>query len=189
MSEGGAGQGWPLALHAVARRAGAARWLDARLFETLGGWVSSVPEPEIKIALAVQASHHGWHATLWAERLPTLHDVEPSSWVGPASAGVESAVDLLASATLSVERLVGVHRVLLPRLVAAHTEQLEAACPVTDAPTIRTLGLVRRDEIADQLVGERLLQGLLLTKANVQRAAAQQAAVESLLAEAGPLLG
>ncbi len=48
-----------LDLFGTARRAGAARWLDARLFEILGGWVAGVPEPEVKIALATQAGHHG----------------------------------------------------------------------------------------------------------------------------------
>jgi len=180
--------GW-LDLHATARRAGAARWLDARLFEIVGGWVAAVPEPEVKIALAAQASHHGWHATLWGERLPTLHGVDPASWVGPPSAGVEQAVELLGTASGTVERLAGLHRALLPRLAAAHASHLDSASPVADAPTIRTLRLVLRDEVEDQQAGERLLQGLLGAAADVERAAAQQAAVESLLAEAGPLLG
>lgn len=175
-------------LQATARRAGAARWIDARLFEVLGGWVPSVPEPEVKIVLATQASHHGWHAQLWAERLPTLHGVDPSSWVEPAP-GVEPAITLLAAAEGTVERLVGLHRVLLPRLAAAHAEHLAAASPVADGPTIRTLRLVLQDEVEDQRTGERLLQPLLRTRADVERAAACQVEIESLLAEAGPLLG
>lgn len=183
------GGGLFLDLHATARRAGAARWLDARLFEVLGGWVPTVAEPEVKIALAAQASHHGWHAGLWGERLPTLHDTDRASWARPASAGVEEAVALLAGAAGTLERLVGVHRALLPRLVAAHSEHLASTSPVADAPTIRTLRLVLNDEIEDQRIGERLLQPLLSSRAEVERAAAHQAAVESLLVEAGPLLG
>ena len=177
-----------LDLHATARRAGAARWLDARLFEILGGWVASVPEPEVKIHLATQAAHHGWHATLWDERLPTLHDVDPSTWVQPAP-GVQPALARLAEATGTVERLVGVHRVLLPRLIAAHAEHAEQASPVCDGPTVRTLRLVLQDEQEDQRAGERLLHQLLQTRADVERAAAHQVAVEALLVEAGPLLG
>lgn len=178
----------PLDLHATARRAGSAQWLDARLFEILGGWVASVPEPEVKITCATHAAHHGWHASLWASSLPTLHDVDPASWARPASARVEEAVEVIAGATGTLERLVGVHRVLLPRLSFAHTEHLEAASPVADGPTSRTLRLVLSDEAQDQLVGERLLQRLLGTRADVSRAAAHQAAVEALLVEAGPLL-
>jgi hypothetical protein len=176
-----------LGLQATARRAGAARWLDGRLFEILGGWVASVAEPEVKIALAAQSSHHGWHATLWDERLPTLHDVDRAGWIAPAP-GVEPAVERIAAATSTVERLVGVHRVLLPRLAAAHARHLEVASPLADAPTIRTLRLVLQDELDDQRTGERLLQSLLRSTADVERAAAHQAAVECLLVEAGPLL-
>lgn len=177
-----------LDLHATARRAGSAQWLDARLFEILGGWVASVPEPEVKITFATHAAHHGWHASLWVSRLPTLHEVDPASWARPASARVEEAVEVIAGATGTLERLVGVHRVLLPRLSAAHTEHLEAASPMADGPTSRTLRLVLSDEAPDQLVGERLLQRLIVSRADASRAAAHQAAVEGLLVEAGPLL-
>lgn len=175
-------------LHATARRAGAARWLDARLFEILGGWTASVPEPEVKIALAAQAAHHGWHATLWDDRLPTLHGVDPATWIAPAPA-VEPAVAALAEATGTVERLAGVHRALLPRLIAAHASHLEAASPVADGPTIRTLRLVLQDERDDREAGERLLLRLLATRADVERAAAAQVAVEALLAGAGSVVG
>lgn len=177
-----------LDLQAAARRAGAARWLDARLFEILGGWVASVPEPEAKMAFATQAAHHGWHATLWDERLPTLHGVEPASWIAPAP-GAEPAVAALAQTTGTIERLAVVHRVVLPRLVAAHVSHLDTASPVSDGPTIRTLRLVLQDEREDREAGERLLQQLLASRADVERAAAAQVAVEALLAEAGPLLG
>jgi len=177
-----------LDIHAGARRAGASRWLDARLFEIVGGWVASEPEPEVKITFANHASHFGWHASLWGERLPSLHDVDPASWVHPGE-GVEPAVTRLAEAVGTVERLVGVYRVLLPRLAAAHAEHLGAASAVTDGPTIRTLRLVLGDELEDQRAGERLLHTLLRTPPEVDRAAAHQAAVESLLAGAGPLLG
>ena len=177
-----------LDLHATARRAGAARWLDGRLFEILGGWVTSVAEPEVKVLLATQSAHHGWHASLWDERLPTLHDVDPASWIGPAP-GVEAVVARLAEATGTIERLVGVHRALLPRLAAAHADHLERTSAVADGPTIRALRLVLQDEHEDQRAGERLLHRLLGTAGDVDRAATQQAAIEALLVEAGPLLG
>ncbi len=175
-------------LQATARRAGAARWLDGRLFEVLGGWVPTVAEPEVKIAIATHAAHHGWHASLWDERLPTLHDVDPASWIA-AAPGIEPVVERIAAATHTVARLVGVHRVLLPRLSAAHAAHLESASPVSDGPTIRTLRLVLQDELEDQRAGERLLQALLRSPVDVERAARHHAALDSLLAEAGSLLG
>lgn len=184
----GGGKGWPLDLQATARRAGAARWLAARLFEVVGAWVATVPEPEAKIALATQSCHQGWHAGLWGERLPALHGVDPVTWVRPASPGVEEAVTALAAAPTTVERLAGLHRCLLPRLAAAHTDHLERASEVADAPTIRTLGLVLADLTLDQRAGERLLQRLLADPADIRRAAEGQAGLECLLVAAGPLL-
>lgn len=175
-------------LQATARRAGAARWLDARLFEVLGGWVPTVPEPEVKIAVATHSAHHGWHASLWDERLPTLHDVDQASWIA-AAPGVEAVIERIAAATDTVERLVGVHGVLLPRLSAAHAAHLTSASPVSDGPTIRTLRLVLQDELEDQRAGERLLQSLLRSPDAVERAARHHAAIESRLVEAGSLLG
>lgn len=188
MSDTATGTAWP-DLHATARRAGASRWLAGRLFEILGGWVAEVPEPEVKIVLATQASHFGWHATLWTERLPTLHDVDRAGWIGPATAEIEEAVASIAAATATIERLVGVHRVLLPRVAAAHAQHLGVASPVADAPTIRTLRLVLQDEDEDQQAGERLLHDLLHSRVEGERASAHQAAIESLLAGAGPIFG
>ena len=98
--------------------------------------MAAVPEPEVKIALATQASHHAWHAALWGERLPTLHDVD----------GVCSTAILV--------------RVL------------------------RRLGAQ-----VDFYVPSRLEDGYGLSLRTVERAVAQQASVECLLAEAGGLLG
>ena len=177
-----------LDLHATARRAGAARWLHARLFELAGGWVATVADPEAKIALATHSAHHGWHAGLWGARLPTLHGVDPDTWVRPASAGVEEAVATLAGAPTTIERLAGLHRCLLPRLWAAHADHLERASAVADAPTIRTLRLVLSDLVEDQRAGERLLQRLLVDPVDIRRAAERQAGLECLLVAAGPLL-
>jgi len=182
------GLGRGLGLQATARRAGAAIWLDERLFEILGGWVATTAEPEVKLLVAAQSAHHGWHAGLWAERLPSLHDVDPASWVAPAP-GVEAAVDRIATADGTIERLVGVHRVVLPRLAAAHAEHLDACSPVADGPTIRTLRLVLQDEWEDQRAGEHLLQRILRSRDDVERAAAHQASVEALLVAGGPVLG
>lgn len=173
-----------LDLHASARQAGSARWLDARLFEILGGWVASVPEPQVKVAFASQSHHHGWHAGLWGERLPTLHDVDPATWVAPAP-GLEEVMDFLAGATDTIDRLVGVSRVLLPRMSAAHTRHLQVASPVSDGPTLRTLRQVLRDETEDQQTGQRLLDGLLVSPTEQVRAGLFQTVSEFRLKDIG----
>ena len=66
----------------------------------------------------------------------------------------------------------GVFRVLLPRKVAAYTYHRNGTSTITDAPTIRTLDFVLQDELADWREGEMLLQSLISTPAEVERAAA-----------------
>ena len=41
-----------LSLEQSARRMGAYRWIEERMFEALGAWSVSVPEPEVKVSLA-----------------------------------------------------------------------------------------------------------------------------------------
>ena len=58
-----------------ARRLGHYRWASIRLFEVLGSWVASVPEPDVKVFLAAASRRHGWHADLLRERLPEVREL------------------------------------------------------------------------------------------------------------------
>jgi hypothetical protein len=181
--------GLPLPLMDAARLIGHYRWVEARLFETMGGWAATVPEPEPKVRLSDDSLHHAWHAELWWDRLPELHDVDPGDFTVPATAGVEAFMAALARPAGTIERLVGVYRVLLPRKVAAYSAHLELASRGTDGPTIRALRLVLADERADWQHGERMIQRLLETSADVAQAARHQAQLEALLVAAGGIAG
>ena len=50
---------------------------------------------------------------------------------------------------LTLEKLVGVYRVLIPHKIAAYTYHLNNTSTITDAPTIRSLRLVLNDELED----------------------------------------
>ena len=58
-----------------ARRVGIYKWIEMRLFETLGGWVATVPELDVKLVLGRHCYHHAWHAELWDKRLPELREM------------------------------------------------------------------------------------------------------------------
>ena len=57
-------------IEAFAVLAGRYRWLEQELFQILGGWVATVPEPEVQAVLSTHSFHHAWHAQLWRERQP-----------------------------------------------------------------------------------------------------------------------
>jgi hypothetical protein len=161
---------------------GGNRWLEMRVFEIMGGWVSTVPELDIKLALATQSYHHAWHAELWEDRLPVLAGIDADELTTPASDGFERLIAILAEpGTSTIERLAGMYRVLLPRKISAYRAQQGAASVVAEAATMRALDLVLRDEVADWQEGEALLQSLLSSPAEVTRAAEHQARLESLL--------
>jgi hypothetical protein len=147
-------------LEESARRIGHHAWIEQRLFEILGGWVTAVPELEAKAVLATQSYHHAWHAELWHGLLPSVPQLHAPDLVTPADPGTAQQIDSLTAATGTVERLSGLYEVVLPGLIAAYTDHLERATPVTDGPIIRALRLVLADEEEDARTGGRVLQAL-----------------------------
>ena len=179
-------------LEESARRVGHFQWIEMRAFEALGGWVATVPEPEVKLLLAVHAPHHAWHAELWHDRLPKLQEMPPERFVGPANDELVAFVAALTEPVApeqTIEKLVGAYRVLLPHLVAAYEHHRDQCSTVADGPTIRTLGFVLQDDAADVHEGELLLRALLRTPADARRAEDHQAELEGLLRAAGGIAG
>jgi hypothetical protein len=90
---------------------------------------------------------------------------------------------------LTIEKLVGVYRVLIPHKIAAYTYHLNNTSTITDAPTIRSLKFALQDEFDDWRDGEMLIQSLIETDDEVDRATAHQARLEKLLLAAGGIAG
>ena len=176
----------------TARRVGNYKWLEMRLFEVLGGWVATVPELDVKIRLGAHCYKHAWHADLWNKRLPELREMNTERLTEPANDAVVAFVDAMCepeSPDQTIEKLVGVYRVLIPHKIAAYTYHLNGTSTVTDAPTIRSLNFILGDEFDDWRDGEMMIQSLIETPEEVDRAAAHQARLEKLLLEAGGIAG
>jgi hypothetical protein len=196
----------------TATRIGWYTWLEMRLFEVLGTWVAVVPQPELKERLATHCYHHAFHAELWHKRLPEFGEVNPESLVRPPSPGVEAVLDALVGPTpvgagdddgdddrgdrgaaaepgASIDRLVGFYRVVLPRLIGAYTFHQNGAAHVTDAPTIRILDLCLRDDQEQWRDGELMIQTLLGSEAEVDRAIDRQRLMDKLVVGAGGIVG
>jgi hypothetical protein len=179
----------PLSIEEAARRIGTYKWVEMRLFEILGGWVSTVSEPQVKMLLGEQCHHHAWHAELWHHRLPELREMNAEHLTGPANNEVAACLEAVSHAESTIERLVGVFRVLTPHSISTYSAHLDATSAVTDGPTIRSLQLVLTDQNADWRSGERILQTLLRTSDDVAVAAHHQAKVETMLIAAGGIAG
>ncbi|MBV8949956.1 MAG: hypothetical protein JOZ99_03710 [Actinobacteria bacterium] len=174
------------------RRVGNYKWIEMRLFETLGGWVATIPELDVKMVLGRHCYHHAWHSELWHKRLPELREMNPDRLTQPANDELVAFVDALRepeAPELTIEKLVGVYRVLAPRLIAAYTYHLNATSSITDAPTMRSLRFALQDELDDWREGEMLLQSLIESADDVDRAARRQAELEALMVRAGGVAG
>jgi hypothetical protein len=175
-----------------ARRVGHYKWIEMRLFEVLGGWVATVPELDVKLRLGTHCYHHAWHAELWHKRLPELREMNPDRLTVPPNDELVAFVDALTepeAPELTIEKLVGAYRVLIPAKIAAYTYHLNNTSTITDAPTIRSLTFILQDEMADWRDGEMMLQSLITDDVELQRAVDHQAKLQKLLLAAGGIAG
>lgn len=175
-----------------ARRVGNYKWVETKLFEVLGGWVATVPELDVKMRLGTHCYHHAWHAELWHKRLPELREMDPERLTAPANEELVAFIDAVTEPEgpgETIEKLVGVYRVLIPHKIAAYTFHLNNTSTITDSPTIRSLNFALHDEFDDWRDGEMLLQSLIETDDEVQRAADHQAMLEKLMLKAGGIAG
>ena len=176
----------------TARRVGSYKWIEMRLFEALGGWVATVPELDVKMRLGTHCYKHAWHADLWNKRLPELREMNTERLTSPANEAIEAFMEAVTEPEgpgQTIEKLVGVYRVLIPHKIAAYTYHLNNTSTITDAPTIRSLRFILADEFEDWRDGEMLLQSLIETDEEVQRAADRQAHLEKIMLSAGGVVG
>jgi hypothetical protein len=163
-----------------------------KLFEALGGWVATVPELDVKMRLGTHCYKHAWHAELWHKRLPELREMNPERLTAPANDAMVRFIEAMTepeAPELTIEKLVGVYRVLIPRFIAAYTYHLNGTSEITDAPTIRSLKFILQDEFDDWRDGEMILQSLIETPEEAARAAAHMQKLEAIMIEAGGIAG
>jgi hypothetical protein len=175
-----------------AKRIGHYKWIEMKLFEALGGWVATVPELDVKMRLGTHCYHHAWHADLWHKRLPELREMNPDRLTVPPNDHMIHFVEAMTepeSAEHTIEKLVGVFRVLLPHKIAAYTYHLNNTSQITDAPTIRSLNHILQDEMNDWREGEMIIQSLIETDEEVDRAVAHQRRLEKIMLQAGGIAG
>lgn len=180
------------------RRVGRYRRIEARLFEILGGWVASVPEPEAKLLLARHSHHHAWRARLWDDHLDVgAGGAFPGAPGDVGADGAEEGLEAFlavvagpgAGADPTVGRLAGTHRVVIPRLVAAYRLHLDECSPVADGSVMRSLHLVIGEEERDRVEGEALLGALIDgSRERTARVDLRVEGLEARLAAAGGLV-
>lgn len=176
----------------TAKRVGHYKWIEMRIFELMGGWVATVPELDIKLRLGTHCYHHAFHSELWHKRLPELREMNPDRMTVAPNAEFEAFVEALGApeaSDLTIEKMVGLYRVLLPYLIAAYTYHRNNTSSITDSPTIRSLDFCLQDDMEEWREGEMIIQSLIQTPEDAQRAASHQAELTGLMLAAGGVAG
>jgi hypothetical protein len=113
-------------------------YFERRLAQGLGSWTLTIPDFEVKLETG---RHLFWHADAahhlrerLSEQERRLNEVDAFR-----DAEIDLLIDELLSAEDTPELLVGIHQVVGRALEVAYRHHIDDTCPVTDAPTIRTL--------------------------------------------------
>jgi len=163
-----------------------------KIFELMGGWVATIPELDIKLRLGTHCYHHAFHSELWHKRLPELREMSPEKVTLPANDEFVSFIEALSAPEApdqTIEKMVGMYRVLLPHLIAAYTYHRNNTSSITDSPTIRSLDFCLQDDMDEWREGEMIVQSLIKTSEDAQRAADHHAKLTSLMLAAGGVTG
>ena len=166
------------------------RYVVERMTRILGGWIALTPELSAKLLLGRHVWDNAQHADAWGKRLPELRAAAHVS--EPASEQLVVFMDALEEAEApgqTIERVVGVYRVLKPHLLATYEAHLARANPVYEPPTCRILARCIEDERRHVTAGETILRHLLRSAALEERARACEARLWGLLQAAGGVTG
>ncbi len=176
----------------TAARVGNYKWIEMRIFELMGGWVATIPELDVKFRLGTHCYHHAFHSELWHKRLPELREMNPERLTRAPNPELEAFVEALGAPEApgqTIEKLVGLYRVLLPHLIAAYTYHRNNTSQIADSPTIRSIDFCLLDDMEEWREGEMIIQSLLQTPDDVDRAAQHQASLTKLMLAAGGVTG
>jgi hypothetical protein len=166
------------------------RYAAERMMRILGGWLALTPELSAKLLMGRHVWDNAQHADAFGKRLPELRaQAQVSEPSNPAFVAFMDAVEEPEAPGQTVERLVGVYRVLKPHLLGTYQRHLDLANEVYEPPTRRVLARVIDDERRHVAAGELVLRHLLRDGAGEDRARAWHARLAGLLATARGVTG
>jgi hypothetical protein len=167
------------------------KWCEQQLSAALGGWVATIPELDVKSMLGPVCYQHAWHAELWRQRLPELREPNDSRAEPANNEFARFMIELTSpdDPDLTVEKLVGIYRVLVPHLLAVYTFHQRVTSDIVDAPTVRILKFMLDDDVNQLIEGEMMIQDLARTPELRERAGKWQTHLDVLLARSGGVAG
>jgi 1,2-phenylacetyl-CoA epoxidase catalytic subunit len=165
------------------------RYAEERMMRMMAGWIALTPEIQVKLEMARQVYEDALHADALGKRLPELRAQTVSKPPNDEFVTFMNAVEDKEEWEETIERLVGIYRVLKPHLVSHYSAHVAATNPVYEPPTTRILERMVEEEKLHIERGSVLLNDLLDSAAKHRRATDWQAHLEGLLAASGGVTG
>jgi hypothetical protein len=166
------------------------RYAEERMMRMMAGWIALTPELDVKLEMARQVYEDALHTDMLGKRTAELRaQGQVSKPANEAFVTFMNAIEDKEQWEDTIERLVGIYRVLKPHLIAHYSAHIAAANPVYEPPTLRILEQMVEDEKRHVERGTVLLKDLLNTPEKHKRAVAWEAHLEGLLANAGGVTG
>ncbi|MBF6561129.1 MAG: hypothetical protein IVW56_12630 [Candidatus Binataceae bacterium] len=166
------------------------RYAEERMMRMMAGWIALTPELAVKLEMARQVYECALHTDALGKRTAELRSqAQVSRPPNEAFAGCMNEIEDCEEWEQTIERLVGIHRVLKPHLIAHYSAHVAAANPVYEPPTLRILAHLVEDEKRHAERGLVLIADLLDSAEKHRRAGLWQAHLEELLAAAGGVTG
>ena len=166
------------------------RFAEERMMRMMAGWIALTPEIPVKLEMAKQVYEDALHTDALGKRLPELRaQAQVSKAANQQFASFIQEIEDKEQWEDTIERLVGIYRVLKPHLIAHYSAHVTAANPVYEPPTIRILAQLLEDEKAHVERGLVLLEDLLDSPEKSRRAGQWQAHLEELLVASGGVTG
>lgn len=166
------------------------RYAEERMMRMMAGWIALTPELPVKLEMAKQVYEDALHTDALGKRLPELRaQAHVSKAANENFASFIQEIEDKEQWEDTIERMVGIYRVLKPHLIAHYSSHVNAANPVYEPPTIRILAKMLEEEKAHVEKGLVLLNELIDSPEKSRRAGQWQAHLEELLSASGGVTG
>jgi 1,2-phenylacetyl-CoA epoxidase catalytic subunit len=166
------------------------RFAEERMMRMMAGWIALTPELPVKLEMAKQVYEDALHTDALGKRLPELRaQAQVSKAANEQFASFIQEIEDKEEWENTIERLVGIYRVLKPHLISHYSTHVTAANPVYEPPTIRILARMLEEEKAHVEKGLVLLDDLLDSAETHRRASRWQSHLEDLLGASGGVTG
>src|SRR5262245_1342543 len=166
------------------------RYAEEHIMRVMAAWIALTPELVVKLEFGRQVWDSAQHADILGKRLPELRSRAQVS--EPPNEAFVTFMHMLANREQpeeTIERLVGIFRVLKPHLLSVYAQHLSACNPVYEPPTIRILERLMHETQEHILKGQILLEDIASTVPTRERAVLWQLELEKQLVAAGGVLG